>query len=129
MTPREPWKPRVLRRFGGLFATGFALFYGTLLIGETVGDLNAERGALVGLLVYTAISAFVGWLNQRAGGAMLVVASVALASFVVVAAERDQVSAAALIGGPFLVAGLALLLAAGLHDEWRYRGEETDAEK
>jgi hypothetical protein len=129
MTPREPWKPRVLRRFGRLLATAFALAYTALVVREVSGEFNARGAVLIALLVYAVLSAFVSWLSDRLGGAMLAVASLALASFVGVVAERNQLSAAALIGGPFLLAGLALLLAAGLHEEWLYGQEETGAEQ
>jgi hypothetical protein len=129
MTRREPWKPRVLRRVGRLLAIAFALAYTAVVVGEVSGGFNARGAALIALLVYAVLSAFASWLSDRVGGAMLVAAGVALASFIGVVAERNQVSAAALIGGPFLIAGLALLLAAGLHEEWLYGQEETDAEE
>ena len=129
MTRRQPWKPRVLRRFGRLFATTFALLYTAVVIREVSDEFNARGAALLALLIYAALSAFVGWLNDRVGGAMLVVAGVALGCFFGMVAERNQVSGAAFIGGPFLLAGLALLLAAGLYEEWRYRQDETDAER
>jgi len=129
MTRRQPWKPRVLRRFGRISATAFALAYTALVAREVSDGFNARGAALLALLVYAVLSAFVGWLNDRVGGAMLVVAGVALASFIAVVADSNQVSGAAVIGGPFLLAGLALLLAAGLYEEWRYRREETDAER
>ena len=129
MTRRQPWKPRVLRRFGRLFATAFALLYTALVIREVSNEFNARGAVLIALLAYAVLSAFVGWLNDRVGGAMLVVASVALASFFGIVAERNQVSGAAFMGGPFLLAGLALLLAAGLYEEWRYQHDETDAER
>jgi hypothetical protein len=129
MTPREPWKPRLLRRFGRLLATAFALVYTALVVREVSGEFNARGAVLIALLVYAVLSAFVSWLSDRVGGAMLVVASLALASFVGVVAERNQIGAAALIGGPFLLAGLALLLASGLHEEWLYGQEETGAEE
>jgi len=128
MTRRQPWKPRVLRRFGRLLATAFALLYTAVVIREVSDGFNARGAALLALLAYAVLSAFVGWLNDRVGGAMLVVAGVALASFFGMVAERNQVSGAAFMGGPFLLAGLALLLAAGLYEEWRYQREETDAE-
>lgn len=119
MRTRESWKPRVLRRFGRLLATAFVLLYGVLLIGEGFEELGAEGAALVAILVYTAMSIVTAWLNDWVGGAMLVVASVALASFVAIAAERNPVIAAALFGGPFLLSGAALLLASALHEQWR----------
>lgn len=129
MTPREPWRPRVLRRFGRLLATAFALAYTALVVREVSGELNGRSAALIALLVYAVLSAFVSWLSDRLGGAMLAVASLALASLVGVVAERNQVGAAALIGAPFLLAGLALLLAAGLHDEWLYGHKDTEAKE
>ena len=129
MTRRQPWKPRVLRRFGRLFATAFALLYTALVIHGISDEFNVRGAALLALLVYAVLSAFVGWLNDRVGGAMLVVASVALACFFGIVADSNQASGAAFIGGPFLLAGLALLLAAGLYDEWRHQQEETDAER
>jgi hypothetical protein len=105
------------------------LLYTALVIHGISDEFNVRGAALLALLVYAVLSAFVGWLNDRVGGAMLVVASVALASFVAIVAERNQVSGAALMGGPFLLAGLALLLAAGLYEEWRYRHGETDGER
>ena len=128
MAPRQPWKPRVLRRFGRLFATVFALLYTAVVVGAILEEFNARGAALLALLLYAVLSAFVGWLNDRVGGAMLVVASVALACFFGLFAERNQVSGVAFIGGPFLLAGLALLLAAGLYEQWQYRHDETDAE-
>jgi len=129
MTRRQTWKPRVLRRFGRLFATAFALLYTAVVVREISNEFNARSAVLLALLIYAALSAFVGWLNDRVGGAMLVIASVALACFFGMVAERNQASLAAFIGGPFLLAGLALLLAAGLYEEWRYRHDETDAER
>jgi hypothetical protein len=129
MTRREPWKPRVLKRFGRLLATAFTLVYTALVVREVSGEFNARGAAFIALLVYAMLSALVSWLSDRVGGAMLVVAGVALASFVAVVAERNQVGAAALIGGPFFLAGLALLLAASLHEEWLCGQEETDAEE
>jgi hypothetical protein len=129
MTAREPWKPRVLRRFGRLLATGFALAYTALVVHEVSGEFNTRGAALIALLVYAMLSAFVSWLSDRVGAAMLVVGGVALAGFFALVAERNQVGAAALIGGPFLLAGLALLLAAGLHEEWLYGQGDTDAEE
>ena len=129
MTPREPWKPRVLRRFGRLLATASALAYAALVVREVSGEFNARGAALVALLLFAVLGAFVSWLSDRVGGAMLVVASLTLASFVGVVAERNQIGAAALIGGPFLLAGLVLLLAAGLHEEWLHGQEDTDAEE
>lgn len=100
-----------------------------MVVSEVFGEFNARGATLIVLFLYAVLSAFVSWLSDRVGGAMLVVAGVALAGFFGVVAERNQVSAAALIGGPFLLAGLALLLAAGLHEEWLYGQEETDAEE
>jgi MFS family permease len=128
MTRRQPWKPRVLRRFGRLFATAFALLYTAVVVVAILEEFNARGAALLALLLYAVLSAFVGWLNDRVGGAMLVVASVGLACFFGLFAERNQVSGVAFIGGPFLLAGLALLLAAGLYEEWQYQHDETDAE-
>ena len=119
MRPREPRKPRVLRRFGRLLATAFVLLYGVLLIGEGFEGLGTEGAALVAILVYTAISIVAAWLNDRAGGAMLVVASVALASFGAIAADGNPVTTAAILGGPFLFSGAALMLASALHEQWR----------
>jgi len=104
------------------------LAYTALVIREVSDEFNARGAALLALLGYGVLSAFVGWLNDRVGGAMLVVASVALACFFGLFAERNQVSGVAFIGGPFLLAGLALLLAAGLYEQWQYRHDETDAE-
>lgn len=129
MTRREPWKPRVLRRFGRLLATSFALAYTALVVSEVAGEFNAKGATFVALLLYAVVSAFAGWLSDRIGGAMLVVAGVALAGFVALAAERNQVVATAFIGGPFLLAGLALMLAAGLHEEWLYEQEGMGAEE
>ena len=124
MTPREPWKPRILRRFGRLLATALALFYVVSLIGEGIAEgfdiPDAETAAVVAVFTYAAVSTVGAWLNDRLGGAMLVVASVALAILVATTAGRNHAIVAAVIGGPFLLAGLALLLAATLHQRWRH---------
>jgi hypothetical protein len=129
MRPREPWKPRVLRRFGRLLATAFALAYTAVVVGEVSGEFNARGATFVALLFCAMLSASVSWLSDRVGGAMLVVAGVALAGFTAMVAERNHIGAAALIGAPFLLAGLALLLAAGLHDEWLIGQKDTEAEE
>jgi MFS family permease len=129
MTPREPWQPRLLRRFGRLLGAAFALAYTATVALEVSDEFNARGAALVALLVYVVLAAIVGWLSDRVGGAMLVIGGVALAGFVAVVAESNQIAAAAFIGGPFLLAGLALLLAAGLHEEWLDELGRTDAEE
>ena len=116
-----------MRRFGRLVATAFGVGYLALAVTEVSDDLNGRTAALIALLVYAVVSAVASWLSDRLGGAMLAVAGVALASLVGVAADRNQVGAAALFGAPFLVAGLALLLAASLHDEWTLGQQDTEA--
>jgi hypothetical protein len=129
MTPREPWKPRILSRFGRVLATILALFYVVILIGDSIAEglhrPNAETAAVVAVFSYSAVSAVAALLTDRVGGAMLVVAGVALACLVALTAGRNHAIAAVVIGGPFLLAGAALLLAAALRDQWRYEREET----
>lgn len=129
MTPREPWKPRILRRFGRLLATVLAVFYVVTLVGDGIAEgfdiPDAETAAVVAVFSYTAVSMVAAWLNDRVGGAMLLVASVALATLVATTAGRNHAIAAVVIAGPFLFAGAALLLAAALHDQWRYEREDT----
>lgn len=124
MARREPWRSRILRRIGRVLATAFALVYWVFIIGEGIDGLDAERGALLALLIFTALSVVGGWLSDRVGGAMLVVAGAALAAFVGIAADRNEVIAAVVMGGPFLLAGEALLLAAALRGE--RRGDEQE---
>ncbi len=100
-----------------MLATAFALVYWVFIIGEGFDGLGGERAALLVLLVFTALSVVGGWLSDRVGGAMLVVAGVALAGFVAIAADRNEVIAAVVMGGPFVLAGEALLLAAALRGE------------
>ena len=132
MTPREPWRPRILRRFGRLLATAFAVFYVVMLIGDAAAEglhrPDAETAAVVAVFSYTAVSALAAWLNDRLGGAMLVLAGVALACLVALTAGQNLVIAALVIGCPVLLAGAALLLAAALHEQWRYEREETAEE-
>lgn len=119
MARREPWRTRILRRTGRVLATAFALVYWVFIIGEGLDGLDAERAALLALLVFTALSVVGGWLSDRVGGAMLVIAGVALAGFVAMAADRNEIIAAVVMGGPFVLAGEALLLAAALRQERR----------
>jgi hypothetical protein len=123
MTRREPWKPRILRRFGRLLAAVLALFYVLTLIGEGVAEgfevPDVETAAVVTVFSYAALSTVVAWLNDRVGGAMLVVAGVALVVLVATTAGRNHAIAATVIGGPFLLAGAALLWAVALEDQWR----------
>jgi hypothetical protein len=127
VTPREPWKPRILRRSGRLLATALALFYVASAIGAGIDEgfdvPDGESVAVAVVFAYAAVSAVGAWLNDRLGGAMLVVASVALAILVATTAGRNHAIVAAVIGGPFLLAGLALLLAATLHQRWRHAPE------
>jgi hypothetical protein len=119
-TPREPWKPRLLRRFGRLLATVLSLFFVVSLIGEGIAegfDVSDGESAAVGVVfAYAAVSTVAAWLSDRLGGAMLVVASVALATLVATTAGRNHAIVAAVIGGPFLLAGAALLSAAAFRD-------------
>jgi hypothetical protein len=120
MPPREPWKPRILRRFGRLLATVLALWYVVSLIGAGFAEgfdiPDAETAAVVVVFSYAALSTVAAWLNERVGGAMLVVAGLALAILVWVTAGHNRAIASVFIGGPFLIAGAALLLSAALRE-------------
>jgi uncharacterized membrane protein len=107
-----------------VLATVLSLFFVVSLIGEGIAEgfdiPDAETAAVAVVFAYAAVSTVAAWLNDRLGGAMLVVASVALAILVATTAGRNHAIVAAVIGGPFLLAGLALLLAATLHQRWRH---------
>jgi hypothetical protein len=112
MTPREPSKPRILRRFGRLLATALALFYIAMLVGDGIAEgfdiPDAETAAVVAVFSYTALSMAAAWLNDRVGGVMLILAGVALVSLVAITAGHNRVIASVLIGGPFVLAGAAV---------------------
>ncbi len=120
MPPREPWKPRILRHFGRLLATVLALWYVTCLIGggfdEGFDIPDAETAAVAVVFSYCALSTVVAWLSVRVGGAMLVVAGLALAVLVPVTAGRNIAIATVFISGPFFIAGAALLLSVALRE-------------
>lgn len=123
MTPPEPRTPRILMRSGRLLASVLAFFYVASLIGEGFGEgfdvPDAETAAVVVVFTYAAVSTAAAWLNERVGGAMLVTAGVALVVLVATTAGHNHAIAATFIGGPFLLAGAALLWGAGLHVRWR----------
>ncbi len=120
MPPREPWKPRILKRFGRLLATVLALWYVMCLVGagfdEGFDIPDAETAAVAAVFSYCALSTVVAWLNDRVGGAMLVVAALALAVLVPVTAGHNRAIATVIIAGPFLIAGTALLWSAALRE-------------
>ena len=123
MMPREPRLARILRRFGRLLTTGFVLLYWALFGGQVFDTLSPGFVAFIAMLAFTTACVVVGWLNDRLGGLMLVVAGVGLAVCAAVAAENAQALAVVLLSAPFLIGGIALMSAAALHEQWWYEQE------
>jgi hypothetical protein len=121
---REPWPSRILRRFARLLAAASVLFYGVLFGGKLFDAPSAAYVALMVALAFAAVAAIVAWLSDWTGGVMLVLAGVALAICVALIAERNPTAAILLLSTPFVIAGLALLSAAALREQWDYDHEE-----
>jgi hypothetical protein len=103
-----------------VLATVLALWYVVSLIGSGFDEgfdiPDAETAAVVVVFSYCALSTVVAWLSDRVGGAMLVVAGLALAVLVPATAGRNRAIATVIVAGPFVVAGGALLWSVALRD-------------
>jgi hypothetical protein len=120
---RESRPSRMLQRFGRLLASASVALYGVMFLGSYFHEPAGAYLALLAVVAIAAAGAVAAWLNDSAGGVMLVGAGVAMAICAGVVAEKNRTAAILLTSGPFLVAGLALLSAAAFHAQWRYKHE------
>jgi len=123
---RESRPSRMLQRFGRLLAAAAVLLYVALFAGKLFDAPSAAYVALLAVLAFAAVASIAAWLSDSIGGGMLVVAGVAMAICVGLVAEQNATLAILLLSTPFLIAGLALLSAAALREQWRYEQEEGD---
>ncbi len=107
---RDPWPPRLLRRFGRVLATGFLILFIVLILSQA-GSASALRlTALLAVLAYTAVATVAAWIDVRLGALMLAVAGAGLAAVVLAVAVHSAASAAAFMAAPFLLAAAMLFV-------------------
>ena len=110
-------KVRVPRWIGLGLGTLAGAVWAFVLIASLIGgpDPHAVEGAAVEgtALTVLALACLAGvglaWWRARLGGAVLVVAGLALCIFAAVSAGRNRWSAVLISGAPFLVAGVLLV--------------------
>ena len=99
------------------------VFGGTMLIGEAVGEILQKGWAVITeatltdpgvLLVIIGAIALAGcilsWWRERVAGILLVVTAAALGAHIGVFAARNHMLAWSMLGLPYLVAGVLLLI-------------------
>lgn len=96
-----------------------ALFWVLALVGSAFGgpaegeeDAVLEAVGVVTLVTANVAAVVVAFVRERIGSRLLAITGLALAAFAVVSAGRHHLFAAAVSGGPFLVSGILLMLAA-----------------
>lgn len=113
------WMHWVARGIGTLAAVFWPLALLASAIGEMIGgefERSLEGAMLAALVIVAVVGVIIAWRREVIGGAIAVIAGVALCIFAYVTAGFNQGFAMAVSGGPFLLAG-ALFLASG----WRSR--------
>ena len=109
------WTARII----GLVMAGF---FFVILIGEAVGEFLEEgreaietAGILLGVLVGLALlGTIVSWWRERLASVLLAVSSIGLGIHVAVYAGRNHFLAWLMIGLPYLVASILLLISSRL---------------
>jgi len=113
------WVRRIARGIGTLAAVFWPLALLASAIAETLGGAlaGAREGAMLAALVIVAVvGVVIAWRREAIGGAIAVIAGVALCIFAYVTAGFNQGFAMAVSGGPFLLAGVLFLAS-----RWRSR--------
>jgi hypothetical protein len=116
-----------LRLAARIIGIGMTVFGGAMLIGEAVGALLGGGSTpieLAGILLVVGAVALAGIIlsfrYEKLGGILLVVCSGALGAHIAVYASRNHVLAWAMVGLPYLVAGVLFLQA------WRLSRETLE---
>lgn len=108
--PQRRTRPSIV--VGQLLASGFTAFFLTFLIGEGVSDgvdhVTWEGIGLVAVMVFASVSVLVAWVDPSLGSRLLLASGVALAAFVAISAETNQLGAASLLSAPYLFSALAI---------------------
>jgi hypothetical protein len=138
MNPSEEWKDgsvaetpvprgdatakwlRWLARGIGSTVTGLWLFIGVL---HGIGDSEQwtwESTIITVLVAALALGVLIGWWREAIGGGVLVVVAMAFSAFAWVTAGHNKGFAILISGGPFLVAGILLLMS------WRRTGKQPE---
>ena len=108
---RMRWAARII----GLVAAVFLL---AMLIGAGIGELLAEESepitieglSLVVLAVIALAGCIMSWWRQRAAGIMLILAAIGLGIHIGFFAGRNHFLAWSMVGFPYFVAGVLLLV-------------------
>lgn len=108
------------------------VFGGTMLIGEAVGEILQEGwaviteatptdpGVLLGIIGAVALAGCIlSWWREQIAGILLVLTAAALGAHIGVFAERNHLMAWAMVGLPYLIAGVLLL------NSWRLSREPS----
>ena len=115
---RMRWAARVI----GLVAAAFLL---AMLIGASIGELLAEESepitiegvSLVVLAVIALAGCIISWQRQRLAGTVLILAAIGLGIHIGFFAGRNHFLAWSMVGLPYLVAGVLLLISLRLSTE------------
>ncbi len=108
---RMTWAARVI----GLVAAAFLL---AMLIGAGIGELLTEESepitieglSLVVLAVIALAGCIISWWRQRLAGIVLILAAIGLGIHIGFFAGRNHFLAWSMVGLPYLVAGVLLLI-------------------
>ncbi|NIS81173.1 MAG: hypothetical protein GTO14_13430 [Anaerolineales bacterium] len=102
-----------MRWFGlviGSLAVGFWMF---IVIGSMIqgpGPLDTESTILTLLILLSTFSVIVAWWHVRLGGRLVLASGLAHAIFALIISSQNQLLAASVSGGPFILSGILLLL-------------------
>ena len=121
----ESGKYRLAKRMrlaARMIGFGIIGFGGTMLIGETIGEILQEGwtviteatltdpGVLLGIIGVVALAGYIlSWWRERLAGILLVSTAAALGAHIGVFAGRNQILVWLVLGLPFLVAGVLFL--------------------
>ena len=125
-----------LRWAGRIIVTAAVAFGGTMLIGETVGEIRhkgwaaiteatpQDPGVLLAVIGVVALAGCIlSWRRERPAGILLALTSAALGAHIGVFAGRNHLLTWIMIGLPYLVAGALLL------SSWRLSREHLWVEE
>ncbi len=110
---------RVMRWVARIIVTLITVFGAIMLIGESISELISGRsmtpsteGVLLGIIGLVALAGCIlSWLRDFPAGILLVVTSAALGAHIGFCAGRNHFLAWAMLGLPYLVAGVLILSA------------------
>ncbi len=104
---------RILRDAGRILATVLSAFWLFVIVMGAIEEgthLTLESGLMLSLILINATATAIVWWRARLGAILLLVGGLALAAFALWSAGSHHAFAMATSGGPYLVAGAAVLV-------------------